>query len=215
MAGGVKRRPYESPKRRAQAEETRRQIMESARGLFLERGYVGTTIDAIAAGAGVASETVYAAFKTKRALLWRLLEVGAAGDEAPIPVQQRPWVRTLRRESDPVERARILARAAREVMDRSADLLIVLRDAAAADPELATTWDEVNRLMLEDHAQFVRALARGVGFRKPLDAAAARDIFWTLAGPEVYQRLVRNRGWSPDRYESWLAGMLRDQLLAP
>lgn len=187
--------------------------MEAARRLFLERGFARTTIETIAAGAGVAAETVYATFKTKRAILWRLLEVGAAGDEEPVPVRKRPWVKALRSAEDPNERIRILARASREIMDRSADLLVVLRDAAGADPELATTWDEVNRLMLEDHRAFARTVLRGTGSGKRLTVAEAADVLWTLGSPEVYQRLVRKRGWSSDRYERWLAETLQDQLL--
>lgn len=207
------RRAYRSPRRRAQAEATRRAILESARALFVTRGYAGTTIEAIAGEADVAPETVYASFGSKRALLRRLLDIAVAGDERPIPLQERPWVGELRREPDPRRRARILARETRPILERSAGLLMALRDAASADPELAETWAEVNRLMLEDHAAFARALARGGALRAGLTPGGAADLIWALASPEVYDRLVRRRGWSPERFEAWLADAIERLLL--
>ena len=52
------KRPYRSPRRREQAEETRRRILAAARRLFVARGYGGTTMETIADDAGVAVQTV-------------------------------------------------------------------------------------------------------------------------------------------------------------
>jgi TetR/AcrR family transcriptional regulator of autoinduction and epiphytic fitness len=81
QTGSRKKRPYNSARRRAQAEQTRRQIVEAARRLFADRGYVGTTVEAIAGQAQVAPETVYAAFGSKRAVLSRLIALSVLGDE--------------------------------------------------------------------------------------------------------------------------------------
>lgn len=214
MASPVKsRRPYNSAKRRKQAEATRQEILTAARRLFTERGYARTTIDAIAAEAGVAPETTYAAFKSKRAILRRLLDIAAVGDEQPIPMRERPWVRALQEEPDPVSRVRLFAHEGRMIMERSTDLLMVLREAAGSDPRLAADWAEANDLMHQDHAMFTRALAGDGGLREDVTVEAATDIVWTIASPEVYQRLVRWRGWTPERYEAWAADTLQRTLL--
>ena len=206
-------RNYHSPKRKQQAARTRTEILNAARELFVEGGFTGTTITSIADRAGVSPETVYATFGSKRAILWRLLEIAAAGDEEPIPVRERSWVTDMRQEDDPRRRIDILAAATREIMARSGDLLTVLRDAAASDPELRATWEEANSLMLEDHEEFVRVVAEGGELREGMDVTSAADILWTLAAPEVHRRLVTERGWPADRYERWLADTLAHQLL--
>lgn len=216
MSRSVKpRRPYDSPRRRAQAEATRRRILDAARTLFTRHGYAGTTIDAIAAEAGVAPETVYGTFRNKRSILWRLVEIGAAGDERPIPVQQREWVGRLSEEPDQRKRARLLARGGREILERSSAILVVLRDAAASDPKIAEAWTEANERMLVDHRAFVRALAGREGLRRGLTVEQAADIFWTLGSPEVYDRLVHQRGWSPRAFERWLRETLERTMLPP
>ena len=96
------RRAYDSPRRRQQAQATRRAVLEAARELFTEHGYVATTIGAVAARAGVSPETVYAAFGNKRSLLSELLDVAIVGDDAPVPVLERPWVQQLRAEEETV-----------------------------------------------------------------------------------------------------------------
>lgn len=209
----TQKRRYDSPRRRAQAEATRRLILEAARELFVRDGYAGTTIDAIADGAGVAPETVYASFGNKRSLLWRLLEIAAAGDEEPIPVLERDWARAPLESEDPREQARMLARLAREVMERSAPILVVFRDAASTDPEIAEAWAEANRRMLLDHRAFVAALYRTGGLRRDLSVERAADLFWTLGSPEVYDRLVTQRGWTPAEYEAWFCDTLERTLL--
>ena len=61
----VKARGYDMSNRRRQAAETRRRIIDAAYGLFIQRGYGKSTLSDIAARAGVAVETVYAAFGNK------------------------------------------------------------------------------------------------------------------------------------------------------
>lgn len=73
---------------------------------------------AIAAGAEVSPETVYAAFKSKRSLLSELIDVSIAGDDAPVPILERSWVQELKDEPDPRRRAPILARNGRLMLER-------------------------------------------------------------------------------------------------
>ena len=121
------RRAYDSPRRRQQAAATRRAVLDAARELFIQRGYVATTIGAIAAHAGVSPETVYATFKNKRALLSQLLDVAIAGDDAPVPILERSWVQQLRDQADPQRRLQILARNGRLILERTAPVHEVLR----------------------------------------------------------------------------------------
>src|SRR5947208_11121 len=102
------RRPYDSPRRREQARATRRAILQAARDMFVQDGYVATTIDAIADHAGVSPETVYATFRNKRSLLSQLIDVSMAGDDAPVPILERDWVQEMLDEPDLQRRVQIL-----------------------------------------------------------------------------------------------------------
>src|SRR3954466_16342922 len=126
MAERVKPRAYNSPRRREQAAATRRDILEAAQRLFERHGYAATTMEAIAAEAGVALKTVYVAFETKSGLLralWnRLLRGGR--DDVPIGAQQ--WYRRLVAEPDAERQIRMTARNSRLVKVRIAGVLEVI-----------------------------------------------------------------------------------------
>ena len=69
MSSPVKsRRPYDSSGRRSQARRARADIIDNARELFIEHGYTGTTMAAIAARAGVSVETIYKSIGNKPAV---------------------------------------------------------------------------------------------------------------------------------------------------
>jgi len=134
MAGTVKR-PYESPRRRAQAEATRRQILAAAQRLFEAQGYAATTMAAIAREAGVALKTVYVAFETKGGLLRALWHVLLRGDEADVAVQDRSWYRAVLAEPDPGRRLDRTAHNSRVVKERAGALLQAIHAGAAVDDE--------------------------------------------------------------------------------
>lgn len=213
MRAPVKRRPYDSPRRREQARETRRTILEAARALFVERGYGPTTIGAVAERARVAPETVYAAFGNKRSLLTEVVDVAIAGDDAPVPVLERPWVRQLREEPDPRGRVRILAGNARAMLERSTPILEVLRGAAASDPELAELWRRYKAQRAEGQRVLLGMVTERSGLRDGLTPEAALDVLFALGSPETYGLLVADRGWSPARFERWYEDALARLLL--
>ena len=214
MPGPVKpRRPYESPRRREQALGTRRAVLDAARDLFVDRGYVATTIDAIAARARVSPETVYATFTNKRSLLSRLIDVSLAGDDAPVPILERRWVRDLRDEPDPRRRVRILARNGRRMLERSLPIYEVLRGAASADPEIASLWERAKAQRLAGQRELLRIVAERAPLREGLTASAATDILYAVGSPETYRLLVVDRGWSAARFERWYAEALARLLL--
>ncbi len=208
------RRSYDSPRRREQASATRQAILEAARELFVANGYVSTTIGAIAAGANVSPETVYATFKNKRSILSRLLDVSMAGDDAPVPILERSWVQEMRDEPDPQRQLRILARNGRSILERTAPIHEVLRGAAAADPQIASLW-ELNKVQrFAGQRELLRILAGRSPLREGLTAKAAADILFTIGSPETYRLLVVDRGWSADRWERWYAETLARLLFA-
>lgn len=215
MSRNVKpRRPYHSPRRREQALATRRAVLDAARELFVESGYVATTIEAIAERAAVSPETVYATFNNKRSLLSALIDVSIAGDDAPIPILERDWVRQMRAETDPRRRLRVLARNGRLILERTAAIYEVLRGAAAADPEMASLW-ELNKA--QRHAgqrALLRILTERAPLREGLPAKTATDILFAIGSPETYRLLVVERGWSADRFERWYEDTLARLLLA-
>ena len=79
MAAVKSRRPYRSRLRAEQAAQTRLRILEAAGELFAERGYIATTIDAVAAEAAVSVDTVYAIFGSKKRLLSAVVDLRVTG----------------------------------------------------------------------------------------------------------------------------------------
>jgi AcrR family transcriptional regulator len=217
MATPVKgSRRYDSPHRREQAAQTRRDIVEAAGRLFLERGYAGTTMAAIAAEAGVVVETVYRAFDGKASLFGAVVDAALAGgtERAERPVEKRPVIATLIAEPDPRRQVELYAGTQPGIHRRAGPLLRALRDARALDPELADIWDDLEASRRAGQGRFAELLAsRGV-LRRGLSADEAGDIVWTLCSLAVHDLLVLERKWSMKRYGEWLAAALRRELLA-
>jgi AcrR family transcriptional regulator len=206
-------RPYNSPRRREQATETRRAILDASRALFVERGYVGTTIEAIASSAAVAPETVYATFRNKRSLLSALVDVSIVGDDEPVPVLDREWVRQIRDEPDQRRRLELLARNGRLILERRAPIDEVVRSAAAADPEIAALHGTGKTQRIAGQRELLRVIAGADGLRAGLPLDEAADILFAVGSPEVYRLLVIDRGWSPERFEAWYVDTIERLLL--
>ena len=203
----------EFPRRRERARATRGRVLDAARDLFIERGYVATTIDAIAERADVSVETIYATFGNKRAVLAEVVNVSIAGGQGAAPILAQPWVEDLRREPDPRRRVAILARNGRRILERRAAIDEVVRGAAAADPEVAALWAKGIAQRFAGQRALL-ALVVGSGSLRPgLDLAAAADILYAVGSPETYRHLVVDRGWSGLRFERWYAETLERLLL--
>src|SRR5215211_7849313 len=213
MAEHVKSRRYESPRRREQAAATRREILEAAQRLFERQGYAATTMAAIAAEAGVALKTVYVAFETKSGLLRALWHLLLRGDEEDVPVGDRRWYREVIEEPDPERQVRLTAHNSAAVKRRAADLMRVIRDAAAADPDIDALWRRIQSDFYDNQRRIVEALHARKALRPGLDVARAADIVWTLNHPDLWHLLVGERGWAPKRYEQWLGNTICAQLL--
>ena len=213
MSGTVKpRRRYESPRRREQAAATRQAILEAAERLFAKRGYVGTSVAEIADEARVALKTVYAVFGTKAEVLRALWNLRMRGDEELVPMAKRPWYREIVDEPDPQRRLALVAHNSRIVRERTAHVTEIVRQAAPADEQIAALWERFQREFYELGVRgIVETLERDGVLSADLTTAA--DIGWTLTHPDLYQLLVRQRGWSPEAYERWLTETLCAQLI--
>jgi AcrR family transcriptional regulator len=209
------RRAYDSPARREQAAATRRDILEAAQRLFERQGYAATTVAAIAADAGVALKTVYAAFETKSGVLRALWNTLLRGDDDDAPVKERAWYREVLDEPDPRRRLRLNARNSRVVKTRIAGVLEVIRHAAPLDPDIDALWARIQSDFYENQRVIAAALGADGALAPGLDVVRASDILWTLNHPDVWQLLVAQRGWTPEQYEAWFADATCAQLLRP
>jgi AcrR family transcriptional regulator len=211
MPGPVKRR-YDATRRRQAAARTRAAILDAARQLFTERGYAATPMTAIADRAGVALDTIYASVGRKPELARLLIETAISGTDQAIPAEQRDYVRAIQAAPDAGTKIAIYAAAVAAIAPRLALVLAIIQQAARDEPELARLWDQIAERRAANMRRFVADLATAAPLR--LDPDQAADIVWATNSAEMYQLLVGQRGWSPQRYERFLADTWRRLLLA-
>jgi AcrR family transcriptional regulator len=212
MAEKVKtRRSYDSSARRRQAEQNRRAILAAARDHFLQHGYAATSIPGVAGAAGVSAETVYKAFGPKHALVRALWEHGLEGrDTVPAPERSDALSSS---QSDPVALLRGWGQLAKEVSPEVSPIVLLIRDAAAHNAEMAALLDEVDqqrRNRMRDNAERLDSygwLQPGVGVDR------ATDVLWTYTSHEFYELLVVKSGWSVDEYGDFICNSLIAVLL--
>jgi AcrR family transcriptional regulator len=207
------KRKYVSHRRQAQARETRSQIVEAARRLFIARGYTGTTIEQIAQEAGVAVETVYSVFGSKRAVLSRLVGVSVVGDDEPAPLLEREGPQAVRREHDQHRQIAMFAHGIREIMERVGPVFGIMHTAAETEPDLAALLRGILDARMQGMTQFVRWLAGNGPLRGVMSVEDAAETAWAVTSAEVHHLLTVDRGWSADRYEAWLCDTLTRLLL--
>ena len=204
MAQKSKRRAYDSSSRKKAAEATRGAILESARRLFLERDYAGTTMPAIAEAAGVALDTVYATVGKKPALFRLLVETAISGRNEAVPAEHRDYVRAIRAEPDAATKLRNYAAALRQLLPRLAPLVRVLQAASYVDADLRILWQEIAQRRAANMRLLAQEIAATGRLRKDISVTMAADIIWSTNSPEFYLLLVEQRGWSPKDFERWL-----------
>ncbi|WP_308282635.1 TetR/AcrR family transcriptional regulator [Pseudonocardia nigra] len=205
MTEPVKRRRYTSSIPRGQA---RRAVLAAATALFAEKGFAATSIEDIAEAAGVARPTVFTAVGGKSAILKEAVDIALAGDDDPVPVRDRPWFRELLDEPDPRRLLHLHARNIRMIGERVAGLYCAVESAAAADPEAAALWSSLQQQRLAGSRMVAAALVARTPLRGDYDEDAVTDVLWSVGTPMVYRKTVTGRGWSPQRYEAWLADAL-------
>ena len=207
-------RRYDNTGRTEQAEANRHRVLAATHRLLISNGYAATTIKAIAAEARVSAETIYKTFGTKTKLIKDTYDVTLAGDEEPTSLVERPEYQALIADSSPRGKLTRYASICRMVSSRLGPLLDVLLAAAkSGDPDLREFAETIKQERLLGAASIAQEVRRAGGVRADLDPNAARDLIWTLNSPEIYQLLSRERGWTDDRYENWLARSLANELL--
>ena len=211
MPGSVKRR-YDATGRRQAAERTRAAILDAARELFAERGYAATPMTAIAERAGVALDTVYASAGRKPELARLLIETAISGTDQAVPAEQRDYVQAIQAAPDARTKIAIYAAAITAIAPRLALVLSIIQQASSDEPALAALWHEIAERRAANMRRFVADLATAAPLR--LDPDEAADIVWATNATEMYQLLVGRRGWSPQRYERFLADAWHRLLVA-
>jgi AcrR family transcriptional regulator len=194
----------QSEVRRESAEATRRRIIDAAQRLFVEKGYASTSIKEVAASASVAVQTIYWTFGNKAALVSGIRDAWLTRAHTAERLQAVLVIK------DPHDRLAAAAAFMRHQWETGAEAVAVQQDAMWSDREIRRTVEAV----LENRAQALAPIVEALNghLRRDLEAEEALDIFIALLGFELYREL-RNRGWSADRYEAWLARTLQESLL--
>jgi AcrR family transcriptional regulator len=211
MSEGVKRR-YDSSGRQARARENRRRILAAAHALFVEQGYGRTTVADVAREAGVAVETVYAAFRNKPTLLHQAWDLAVGGDEQDVHVLDRPEMRAVLAEGDLATRLVRLAEVNTAIMRRTALLRLAVQGAAGSDPAAAALLSEIDRARLD--SMDVHARAAAATGRLAVPEEECRDVLFATTDGTLWHTLVERRGWSDERYAAWLGRLWVSALVA-
>jgi AcrR family transcriptional regulator len=199
-------------KKGEKSRQTRRRILRAAYELFVDQGYGATTLQGIAERAGVAVQTIYFAFGNKPSLLKELVDVTIAGDNEPVATMQRAWFRDALAADTAEAHLRAHVRGTCDILQRVAPIMDVLRAAGAQDPSLAGMWQQDSDPRLDVHTAAGRSLAAKPGARPNLSVEHAADLLFGLLSPQLYLLFVRDRGWTPDRWEQWVYDTLHAQL---
>ena len=207
------KRPYRSTLREANAAATRRAIVHAAARLFVDAGYVATSIEAIAEAAGVSRATVFTSVGGKPVLLKRAYDVALVGDDVAVPLAMRERSLAIRAEPDVERYLDRYAELVTEINGRLAGIYEAVRGAASADPEVRDVFEKIQAERRIGAAHVIDdVLAKG-RLRSGLGREIAADLMWVLNDAGLYHLLVHRRGWRPKRFRAWLSATMRDQLL--
>jgi AcrR family transcriptional regulator len=212
MAQPVKpSRPYHSPLRAEQARQTRERVLDAAEQHFADHGYGATKINAIAATAGVAPDTVYSTFNNKRGILGALVEARVRGGQTPI-LEQAP-LQTIRAQHDQRRQLELLAHDLASRHERFHTVYRIVTDAASNDTEIAALLKTMLAIRAKNLGKATAWIAANGPLRNELNLHDAADTLWTITSPEVHRLLRTERSWSQTKYRNWLADTLTRLLL--
>jgi AcrR family transcriptional regulator len=201
--------------RQAQVAHTEQRILVAATELFLEGGYLATTLEAVARRAQVGARTVYLRFGTKAALFKRVVDVAIVGDTEPVDVLGRDWVQATLTAPTAAERIAASAAAGRQIMQRTGALFAVAQQAAAVEPLIAGLWQQGREQSRRVHALFWTRMAEDGLLDPAVDLAWLIDTTAILAAAETYLLVTRMIGWNLDAYERWLARTFSQLMASP
>ena len=197
------KRGYDASRRRASSDERRGRILQTARNLFGHYGYGATSIERIAGEAGVAVPTVYAMYRSKRAMLFALL------DQADAQADVSGLLRDLHAAAgDPRKQLRRLVSFTCRFYGQAGDIVEIARGAGCTNEDLLALWQEGEERRLRGQRPLTDAWDRAGVLRESHTAKEALDILWAMTGADHYRLFVVDRKWSAARYETWLENTL-------
>lgn len=200
--------PSAQPRGQRQVARTETRVVAAATRLFLERGYIATTLVDVAEAADVGERTIYVRFGSKALLFKRVVDVAIVGDTAPIDVLSRDWMQLAFTETTLDGRIRALAAAGRQILERTGALFAVAQQAAAVEPLVEEFWQQ-GREQSRRNQQMVWTRMGDDGLLPPAcDPAWTADTASILTSPETYLLITRMMGWDMDTYEAWLVAGL-------
>jgi AcrR family transcriptional regulator len=202
-----KKRTYHSRVRQRQAEETRQRILAAARSQFENCGYAVTTLEAIAEIAEVSPKTIAAVFGSKRALLAEVINPEVFSPRA------RELIEELRATKEASRQLELVTQITRQAYEPLVNSLELLRTAGAVAPELADVMRQIETRRRQNQARLLASLREQEALRTGLSLEEATDVLWALTSYDLYRMLVVEQRWEPERYETWLAQLLTQQLL--
>ncbi len=215
-----------SPTRAERALATRRRMVRAAYDLFCERGYLGTTVSAVAKEAGVAVPTVYYTFGTKAALLGESLGAAIAGfdlwrEPPPEPVDivellpWHDWWAGFEAAATSEQALDIFVTHGVDILQRVGPLIPAMH-GASGDPEAAEVVRVAEDRRVDSYREVVRVVAgKPGGLRAGVSGVKATDVVVVLFSAELYQAIAVGRGWSHPRCVGFFREILTAQLLDP
>jgi AcrR family transcriptional regulator len=211
MADEVKasRRAYHSPLRADQAQQTRRRILESARRLFSDRGYAGTTVAAVAEDAAVSPETIYLSLGGKRGLLEGVMDITGPHDSV---ADDEKWWLMVARQPHASERLDSMVEYSCRILARTRPIHAIIRGAADKEAFAAALGRRLLTERLTNQTERIRKYLGGT-LRPGLSMAQAGERYCVLASPELYHLLTVELGWTAEQHRTWLTRLLRTELL--
>jgi AcrR family transcriptional regulator len=209
-----KSRPYRSVRRAEQAATTRAAILEASRRLFLEQGYVPTTVTQIARRAGVNVDTLYAVVGPKPDLLRAVVETALSGEAEAVPAAERSYVREIRAATSAGDKIDIYAAALAAMAPRTAPVFSVLKAAALVDASCAALHHEITERRAANMRLFAADLRSTGSLRSDLSDDEVADVVWSMNSTDYYLLLVKDRGWTNARFEHHLSDAWRRLFLA-
>lgn len=198
------RRPYNSPAREASALLTRERIMDAAVRLFVDAGYVSTSVRSIAQAAGVAEKTVYLQFETKPAILKAVVDAAIVGPEPDVPASQSRWFLDVLTQARLDRKVDLLAEATSALHERTGPVFAVAREASTVDPEVAALWSRGKRRHLSDMTKLAESFAEQGLIPAHLGVPWASELLYVLLGPENWYLIRRELGHDVPHYRDWL-----------
>jgi AcrR family transcriptional regulator len=207
------RRRYNASGRQAQARRTQEAVLEIAQRQFLDNGYANTTVAAIAAAAEVSVETIYKSFGGKSGLVRAIYERALRGQGSVSAYERSDEMRE--RETDPRAIMREWGRLTTEVADRMTPIRLLIRAAAATDPDIATVLADGDAQRLQRMRHHATFLAERGYLRDDVTISKSTDVLYTCSSLEIYDVLVLQRGWPSEEFAVFIADFMITALLPP